>query len=123
MESSNISDQLKLQVTLLFGNVIKRTWTSRRYKENHSAYEALKKGIRTRMLLDMYNSSRMFMYTYFDIIKFIAKMDFPHSYPEFSQLVVKLAEEMNIDEETVTKFKELKEVIDVLNLDFHRAGQ
>lgn len=35
---TNHNDQIKLQALLFFSNVIKRTWTSRRLKEIHSAY-------------------------------------------------------------------------------------
>lgn len=75
------NDQIKLQALLLFSNVIKRTWTSRRLKEIHSAYEGLKKNIRTKILLDLYQSPRFLLFTYFDIVKYIVKIDFPHHFP------------------------------------------
>lgn len=61
--------------------MIKRTWTLRRLKEAHSAYEALKKYIKTKVLLDLYQAPKLFIYTYFDIVKYIVKIDFPHNFP------------------------------------------
>lgn len=106
--NSSPNDQIKFQALLFFSNVIKRTWTLRRLKEVHSVYETMKKSIRTKILLDLYQSPKLLLITYFDIVKYIAKIDFPHIFPEFTQLVMKLTEEISIDENCVTKFKELK---------------
>jgi hypothetical protein len=68
----------------------------------------MKKNIRTKILIDLYQSPRILLFTYFDIVKYIVKIDFPHFYPEFTQLVIKMTEEISIDDANVTRFKELK---------------
>jgi hypothetical protein len=52
----------------------------------------MKKQIRTKILLDLYQSPKFLLFTYFDIAKYIVKIDFPHLFAEFTQLVVKLTE-------------------------------
>jgi hypothetical protein len=89
---NNPDHQIKFQALLFFSNVIKRTWTLRRLKSIHSAYEGMKKQIRTKILLDLYQSPKFLLFTYFEIVKYIVKIDFPHTFAEFTQLVVKLTE-------------------------------
>lgn len=52
----------------------------------------MKKQIRTKILLDLYQSPKFLLFTYFDILKYVVKIDFPHAFPEFTQLVVKMTE-------------------------------
>lgn len=42
--------------------------------------------------MDLYQAPKLFLFTYFDIVNYICKIDFPHHFPEFSQLVLKLTE-------------------------------
>ncbi len=88
----NPDEQIKFQALLFFSNVVKRTWTLRRIKYNHSAYEDMKRQIRTKILVDLYHSPKFLLLTYFDIVKYIVKIDFPYSFPEFTQLVIKMTE-------------------------------
>jgi len=53
---------------------------------------------------------RQYLVTLFDMTKFILKVDFPHNFPDFTSLLLKLVSEIDLSDMSIIIFKELREV-------------
>ena len=106
---SNPDQNIKLQALVYACNVLKRNWTLRRYSKDHSEFNAAKKEVRIKLLNYLVaTKEKRYLVTLFDMARFIVKADFPHYFPDFSQLVIKLLASVDLSDFSVIIFKELR---------------
>jgi hypothetical protein len=55
-------------------------------------------------------SERIFVKSLFDVIGFIAKADYPHTFPELTQYTLNLLANIQVNDENVRNFKALRDI-------------
>ena len=72
------------------GNVIKRNWNNKRLLKTQKEFPQLRKALSEKVILYLYQNEKTFMKSIYDITKFIARFDYPHTFQEFTQYVLNL---------------------------------
>ena len=71
---------MRHQALICMGNVIKRNWNNRRLLKTEKEFSPLKKAISEKVIGYLFQNEKSFMSSIYDMVKFIAKSDYPHSF-------------------------------------------
>ena len=70
----------------------------------------MKKAISKKVIEKLPTADQTFINTLYDITKFIAKADYPHSFHEFTEFQMAFIENLQIDVQFLKHFKQLKDI-------------